>query len=109
MIVHQVIDTIRQNIELAQRQAIECDKLLMELKAKGQGKFSAIFSEGFSTRADTFLPYVEELAAEFHDLVALGKAEIAPSDIAKLVQKLEIIFSTQAKLVQTLSEESQSH
>lgn len=107
--MQNVIETIRQNIALAHQQAVDCDKLIEELKSQGKGQFSAIFKEGFTTRSDKFLPYVEEMAAHFYDLIQLGQTEIPKDDLAKIVQQLEIIFSTQAKFFEALSDKTQMH
>lgn len=107
--MQNVIETIRQNIALAHQQAVDCDKLIEELKTQGKGKFSAIFSEGFTTRSDKFLPYVEEMAGHFHDLIGQGQTDIPKDDLARIVQQLEIIFSTQAKFFEAISDKEKMH
>ncbi len=107
--MHNLIETIRQNIALAREQAIQCDKILAELKTQGKGKFTAVFSDGFVTRSEQFLPYVDEVASDFYDLIDQGKAELGQKDVVKLVKQLEVIFATQAKFIETVSEKTQIH
>ncbi|MCU4676305.1 hypothetical protein N7931_11775 [Catenovulum sp. 2E275] len=105
--MQNLIDTIRQNIVQARIQAIECDKILEALKQQGKGKFSTIFSDGFVTRSSQFVPYVDEVASDFYDLIDKGQTEIPQQSVVQLVKQLEMIFTTQAKFMDAISEQDQ--
>ncbi|MCE9679832.1 prephenate dehydrogenase [Shewanella sp. AS1] len=99
----QLTEQLKQNLQLAYRQAIDADAKLDELKKAGHAKFSTIFTqdEGFSTRSNRFTPYVQELAEEMTQLPTEQTA-LAPT-LEKFVRKLGVVlqtlhaFKTQAK------------
>ena len=100
-----IIENIRQNLAVAYQKAQECDQFIEQLQQNGQGKFSAIFAEGFTTKATRFMPYVEEIAADFYPFTQLSEVQqqqINPQELAKIVVKLEKIFATQSKFQQTI-------
>ncbi|EWH11251.1 hypothetical protein DS2_05320 [Catenovulum agarivorans DS-2] len=102
-----ILENIRQNLALAYEKAQECDQILDQLQQNGQGKFSAIFTDGFVTQATRFKPYVEEIAQDFYPYTQLSEAQqqqIEPQVLAAIVVKLEKVFSTQAKFQQSVSE-----
>ncbi len=108
--MQKIIEAIRENLALAYQKAIDCDAMLEQLKEQGHGQFSAIFSDGFNTKADRFLPYVEEVAASFYPITQLSvnqQNQLNAAEFSDIIKQLEIIFATQTKFQQTFVEDSQ--
>ncbi len=89
-----LVKSLQENLQLIYRQSVDADKQLTQLREIDKAKFGTVFADQhFRTKADTFLPYVEELAA---DLLAIQEAEgeqykkLAPY----LVIKIELVFKT---------------
>lgn len=86
-----LFEALTENIRLIYRQSIDADKKIDELRQQDMAKFAAIFDEqqGFTTKANRFTPYAEELG---HDLVALqqGNPDDVPANAQPLVSKIEI-------------------
>ena len=63
-------DTINQhlidNISIILKKSLAADATLLDLRSKNTAKFQAVFKDdaGFNAKADTFQPYVEEVADE---------------------------------------------
>lgn len=83
----QLIDNISQLL----KRSIVADSALLELQQQKKAKFSAIFtnSAGFKCQANTFQPYIEELADE---LLVWQKSSDQTLLIA-MVKKIEQLFS----------------
>ncbi|QIR15717.1 prephenate dehydrogenase [Shewanella aestuarii] len=90
----KVIQQLKENLQIAYRQAIDCDNRLDELRKAGHGKFVAIFTEeqGFSQKSNRFLPYVQELANEFEQMQS--STHIAPETLEAFVKKLASLLQT---------------
>lgn len=90
----KVIQQLKENLQVAYRQAIDCDIRLDELRKAGHGKFVAIFTEeqGFSQSSNRFLPYVQELATEFETIQE--SVHTSPETLEAFVQKLAILLQT---------------
>lgn len=86
----QLID----NISIILKKSLTADATLEDLRSKKQAGFSAIFKSdaGFKCNANTFQPYVEEVA---DDLVAWQQSNEQALLIA-LVKKIEQLFTVLA-------------
>ncbi|ABO22309.1 hypothetical protein SHLO109777_12885 [Shewanella loihica] len=89
-----LIEQLKENLQLAYRQAIDADAKLDELKKAGHGKFTTIFTqdEGFTSRSNRFGPYVQELADEMTKLPRQGDG-LAPA-LESFVRKLGVLLQT---------------
>ncbi len=78
------------NISIILKKSLTADATLADLREKKKAGFSAIFKAdaGFSSSADTFQPYVEEVA---NDLLAWQQSQDQNSLIS-LVKKIEQLF-----------------
>jgi hypothetical protein len=87
------------NISIILKKSLSADATLAELREKKQAGFEAIFKKdaGFACSANTFQPYVEELANE---LVFWQKTSDQATLIA-LVKKIEQLFTVLAKFEQS--------
>jgi len=90
-------DQIKATLQDIYRKAVDADAKLDSLQSQQQGKFKAIFEEqaGFTTSAKRFLPYVEELTADFEALSTLDEAGFK-SRLPSLVNKMEVMLRTLA-------------
>jgi len=90
----KVMQQLKENLQLAYRQAIDCDNRLDELRKAGHGKFVAIFNEeqGFTQKSNRFLPYVQELATEFETMQE--SVHTAPETLEAFVKKLAMLLQT---------------
>lgn len=90
----KVLQQLKENLQLAYRQAIDCDNRLDELRKAGHGKFASIFAsdQGFTQQSNRFLPYVQELATEFEALQQ--RTHIAPDDLERFVKQLGLLLQT---------------
>jgi primosomal protein N'' len=93
----QLIDNISQIL----KRSLAADATLSDLRGKGKAKFKAIFAQeaGFNCTADTFQPYVEEVA---DDLISWQGTQDKELLIA-LVKKIEQLFKVLANFEQTNS------
>ncbi|MDX1279979.1 hypothetical protein [Shewanella colwelliana] len=89
-----LVEQLKENLQVAYRQAIDADAKLDELKKAGHGKFSTIFTqdEGFDARSNRFGPYVQELALELTQLP--NDASSMPAALEKFVRKLGVLLQT---------------
>ncbi|WP_394130248.1 prephenate dehydrogenase [Shewanella maritima] len=90
----KVLQQIKENLQTAYRQSIDCDTRLDELRKAGHGKFVAIFTEeqGFSQKSNRFLPYVKELATEFETFQ--DSTHIEPEALESFVKRLATLLQT---------------
>lgn len=90
----QLIEQLKENLQVAYRQAIDADTKLDELQKAGHGKFSTIFTqdEDFDARSNRFGPYVQELANEMTQL-PIDTEALAPA-LEKYVRKLGVLLQT---------------
>jgi len=93
----QLIDNISQIL----KRSLTADATLSDLREKGKATFKSIFTKeaGFNCTADTFQPYVEEIA---DDLLAWQESKDQTLLIA-LVKKIEPLFTVLANFEQTNS------
>jgi hypothetical protein len=97
-IEQQLIDNISQIL----KRSLVADATLADLRAKGKAGFKAIFTKeaGFTSDANTFQPYVEEIA---DDLLAWQKSH-DEKQLVGLVKKIEQLYTVLAKLEKSYSE-----
>lgn len=102
MSITKIGDQLKENLQLAYRQAIDADAKLDQLKKAGHGKFASIFTkeQGFTQTSNRFQPYVSELLEE---LQLLQEAtEFDQAKLESLVRKLGLLLQTlQAFKLQT--------
>ncbi len=94
MSINQIAEQLKENLQLAYRQAIDADAKLDMLQKAGHGKFSAIFTtqQGFKQSATRFQPYVTELLEELQALQQT--TEIDQAKLESLVKKLGLVLQT---------------
>ena len=91
----QLID----NLSIILKQSLTADATLADLREKKQASFAAIFTKdaGFSCSANTFQPYVEEVA---NDLIFWQKTSDQQTLIS-IVKKIEQLFKVLANFEQS--------
>ena len=79
------------NISIILKKSLTADATLADLREKKQASFAAIFTKeaGFKCSANTFQPYVEEVA---NDLIFWQKTSDQQTLIA-MVKKIEQLFT----------------
>lgn len=100
----KIIEQLQVNIKVIYHKAVDADKVISAQQADGLGQFDQIFVDDspFTTRADHFLPYVEELA---NDLLIVQEAEDETqfkSTLENLVLKIELAHKTLANFKKLL-------
>ena len=87
------------NISIILKKSISADQTLAKLRAEKKAGFSAIFTKdaGFKCSANTFQPYVEEVA---NDLIFWQKTSDQQT-LVDLVKKIEQLFTILAKFEQS--------
>jgi len=87
------------NISIILKKSLSADATLAELRKNKQASFEAIFKKeaGFTCTANTFQPYVEEIANE---MVFWQKTSDQAMLIA-IVKKIEQLFTVLAKFEQS--------
>ena len=88
-----------ENISIILKKSLSADSTLAELREKKQAGFEAIFKKdsGFTCSANTFQPYIEEVANE---LIFWQKTSDQATLIG-LVKKIEQLFTVLAKFEQS--------
>lgn len=91
-----------ENISLILKQALTADATLADLREKKKASFEAVFKKdaGFSCSADTFQPYVEEVA---DDLLHWQANKDQQMLLIPLVKKIEQLFTVLSGFEQTHS------
>lgn len=86
---------LQENIKLIYHRAVDADKALEELRKQDVASFAHIFSNDtpFTNHSDTFLPYVEELAADLQ-AIQTDDDEHYKTQIPAIVVKIELLFKT---------------
>lgn len=90
----KVIEQLKENLQIAYRQAIDADAKLDELKKAGHGNFTSIFTaeQGFIASSNRFLPYVQELV---DDLTRMEEYEaLDPKELETYVRQLGALLQT---------------
>ena len=84
-----------ENISQLLKKSLTADQVLAELRKKKSANFSAIFPEGsgFKSSANTFQPYIEEIADQLLQWQQSKDQEI----LISLVKKIEKLFKVMTK------------
>ena len=87
------------NISIILKKSLSADATLMDLREKNKAKFTAVFKTdaGFKCSADTFQPYVEEVADE----LLLWQNSQDEKLLVTLVKKIELLLTTLANFEQS--------
>jgi primosomal protein N'' len=66
----RVLEQLHDNLKIIYHKAVDADKQLELLRQQKKAGFTQIFSSdtAFKNHANTFLPYVEELAADLQEI-----------------------------------------
>jgi primosomal protein N'' len=80
-----------KNISSILKMSLSADATLMDLRVRKETGFSTIFSKdaGFSCSANTFQPYVQELA----DNLLLWQQNQEQTSLVKVVKQIEKLFT----------------
>jgi len=78
------------NISIILKKSLAADATLFDLRAKGQAKFSQIFKQetSFDCVADTFQPYVQEVADDLLEWQKNNDKQI----LVRLVKKIDLLL-----------------
>ncbi|MCE2595128.1 hypothetical protein K6Y31_09885 [Motilimonas cestriensis] len=92
----QILNSLKENIQLIYRQSVDADQSIEALKEQDKANFIAIFGDNtpFTTRSARFLVHVEELAADLLALQQSNSNEEFERDLPRLVKKIELMFKT---------------
>ncbi|MEH6452813.1 MAG: hypothetical protein V7782_07190 [Psychromonas sp.] len=90
-----VIIQLQENIKIIYHRAIDADKQIEILRQQEKASFSQIFAtdSAFKSHSTTFLPYVEELAADLQE-IQVDNEEHYKTLLPSLVVKIELLFKT---------------
>lgn len=96
--MQSILDKLKDNMQVIYRRALDADQSLAKLHQQGQGKFQQVFADdaGFEVQSKRFGPYVEELARDIVNLEAQANTEAFEPQLANVVRKMELLFSTLA-------------
>ena len=84
---------LQENIKIIYHRAVDADQALGELRKQKTAGFAHIFADDtpFTKHADTFLPYVEELAADLQ-AIQTDTEEHYMKQLPAIVVKIELLF-----------------
>lgn len=90
-----------ENISVILKRSLAADATLADLREQKKAKFKAIFTaeSSFSCSADTFQPYIEEVA---DDLLQWQESK-DQATLISLVKKIEQLFTVLANFEQSYS------
>jgi hypothetical protein len=90
-----------ENVSIILKKSLSADATLSDLREKKQAGFEAIFKKdaGFTCSANTFQPYVEEVA---NDLVFWQKTS-DQATLISMVKKIEQLFTVLGNFEQSYS------
>ncbi len=106
--MQNVLDKLKDNLQLVYRKAIDADNALNQLQQQGKGKFATIFAENspFTTRAKRFEPYVQEVAGNMDTFIANDfenvDLNIIEPQLTLIVQQIEALLATLTQFKATL-------
>jgi hypothetical protein len=91
-----------ENISLILKRSLTADATLADLRQQKKAGFEAIFKKdaGFTSSANTFQPYVEEIA---NDLLA-WQQDKSQQVLISLVKKIEQLFTVLSNFEQSYSQ-----
>jgi len=90
-----VIKQLQENIKIIYHRAVDADKQLELLRQQKKAGFAQIFSNdsAFKNHSTTFLPYIEELAADLQE-IQTDNDDHYHTLIPAIVVKIELLFKT---------------
>lgn len=96
---------LQENIKIIYHRAVDADKALEELRKQKTASFAHIFADDtpFVNHSNTFLPYVEELAADFQ-AIQTDSEEHYRTQLPAIVVKIELLFKTLNAFKENLKE-----
>ena len=88
-----VLNQLQENIKIIYHKAVDADKKLAVLREQKKASFAQIFSAEtiFKSHSDTFLPYVEELAADLQ-AIQVDDDEHYKKLLPNIVTKIELLL-----------------
>jgi hypothetical protein len=88
-----VLIQLQENVKIIYHKAVDADKILEQLRSQEKAGFSQIFAvdTAFRNHSDTFLPYVEELAADLQE-IQTDDEEHYKKLLPSIVVKIELLF-----------------
>jgi len=86
---------LQENIKIIYHRAVDADQALMELRKQKNAAFVHIFANDtpFTNHSDTFLPYVEELAADLQ-AIQTDNEDHYKNQLPAIIVKIELLFKT---------------
>jgi len=99
----RVLIQLQENVKIIYHKAVDADKMLAELREQKKATFSQVFAAdtAFKNHADTFLPYVEELAADLQE-IQTDDEEHYKKLLPNIVVKIELLFKMLASFKSNL-------
>ena len=90
-----VLQQLQENVKIIYHKAVDADRQLEQLRKQQKAGFSHIFSNdsAFKNHANTFLPYVEELAADLQE-IQTDDEDHYRNLLPAIVVKIELLFKT---------------
>ncbi len=91
----KVVEQLQENLKVVYHKAVDADKKLVLLREQNKAAFAQIFTQdtAFKNHSTTFLPYVEELAADLQ-AIQTDEGEHYKTMLPEIVVKLELLFKT---------------
>lgn len=88
-----VLKHLQENVKIIYHKAVDADKQIEALREQKKAGFAQIFSSdtAFKNHSDTFLPYVEELAADLQE-IQTDDEEHYKKLLPSIVVKIELLF-----------------
>lgn len=84
---------LQENVKAIYHKAVDADKKIEMLREQNKASFKHIFTEDspFKNHSDTFLPYVEELAADLLE-IQTDDEDHYKKLLPQIVVKIELLF-----------------
>ena len=88
-----VLEQLQENLKIIYHKAVDADKQLELLRQQKKAGFAQIFSadSAFKNHGNTFLPYVEELAADLQE-IQVDNEEHYKTLLPAIVIKIELLL-----------------
>ena len=108
-----VLKQLQENVKIIYHKAVDADQKLQLLRKQEKAAFAQIFTDdsAFKNHSTTFLPYVEELAADLQEIQTDDEAHYKTL-LPAIVVKIELLFKTlnsfKANLKESLTSSSVS-
>ena len=98
-----VLKHLQENVKIIYHKAVDADKQLEQLRADKKAGFAQIFTAdtAFKNHSDTFLPYVEELAADLQE-IQTDDEDHYKKLLPNIVVKIELLFKMLATFTSNL-------